>query len=61
MHVDDLRESEDMSLNLLDFCGTLISNLLNPETSGKNCTNSNKKCFYVLYANFDRLNSHFYL
>ncbi|XP_074519497.1 E3 ubiquitin-protein ligase rnf213-beta [Halichoeres trimaculatus] len=29
-HIDDLRDSEDMSLNLLVFCGTLISNLLNP-------------------------------
>ncbi|AWP18160.1 putative E3 ubiquitin-protein ligase RNF213-like [Scophthalmus maximus] len=30
VHIDDLRDSEDMSLNLLVFCGTLISNLLNP-------------------------------
>ncbi|KAM6964707.1 E3 ubiquitin-protein ligase rnf213-beta [Tautogolabrus adspersus] len=29
-HIDDLRDSEDMSLNLLDFCGTLISDLLKP-------------------------------
>ncbi|XP_060883843.1 E3 ubiquitin-protein ligase rnf213-beta [Labrus mixtus] len=29
-HVDDLRDSEDMSLNLLVFCGTLISDLLKP-------------------------------
>lgn len=55
MHVDDLRESKDMSLNLLDFCGTLISDLLNPETSGKNCTNPNKNTFfYVLHANFNK-------
>ncbi|XP_068161093.1 E3 ubiquitin-protein ligase rnf213-beta isoform X2 [Antennarius striatus] len=33
VHIDDLRESEDMSVNLLDFCGTLISNLLNPTSS----------------------------
>ncbi|XP_076616648.1 E3 ubiquitin-protein ligase rnf213-beta isoform X2 [Chaetodon auriga] len=33
VHIDDLRDSEDMSLNLLDFCGTLISNLLNPALS----------------------------
>uniref|UniRef100_UPI0037E7EAB2 E3 ubiquitin-protein ligase rnf213-beta n=1 Tax=Semicossyphus pulcher TaxID=241346 RepID=UPI0037E7EAB2 len=32
-HIDDLRDSEDMSLNLLVFCGTLISNLLNPGSS----------------------------
>ncbi|KAM7381116.1 hypothetical protein PAMA_012108 [Pampus argenteus] len=33
VHIDDLRDSEDMSLNLLVFCGTLISNLLNPALS----------------------------
>ncbi|XP_008298790.1 E3 ubiquitin-protein ligase rnf213-beta [Stegastes partitus] len=33
VHVDDLRDSEDMSLNLLVFCGTLISSLLNPALS----------------------------
>ncbi|XP_073346346.1 E3 ubiquitin-protein ligase rnf213-beta [Pagrus major] len=33
VHIDDLRDSEDMSLNLLGFCGTLISNLLNPALS----------------------------
>ncbi|XP_029383406.1 E3 ubiquitin-protein ligase rnf213-beta [Echeneis naucrates] len=33
VHIDDLRDSEDMSLNLLSFCGTLISNLLNPALS----------------------------
>ncbi|XP_008435734.1 E3 ubiquitin-protein ligase rnf213-beta [Poecilia reticulata] len=30
VHIDDLRDSEDMSLNLSDFCGTLISALLKP-------------------------------
>ncbi|XP_005805466.2 E3 ubiquitin-protein ligase rnf213-beta [Xiphophorus maculatus] len=30
VHIDDLRDSEDMSLNLSDFCGTLISTLLKP-------------------------------
>uniref|UniRef100_A0A3B5AHP7 RING-type E3 ubiquitin transferase n=1 Tax=Stegastes partitus TaxID=144197 RepID=A0A3B5AHP7_9TELE len=40
VHVDDLRDSEDMSLNLLVFCGTLISSLLNPALSGRNCTTS---------------------
>ncbi|XP_056285146.1 E3 ubiquitin-protein ligase rnf213-beta isoform X2 [Pseudoliparis swirei] len=30
VHIDDLRDSEDMSLNLLVYCGTLISNLLHP-------------------------------
>ncbi|XP_024140227.1 E3 ubiquitin-protein ligase rnf213-beta isoform X2 [Oryzias melastigma] len=29
-HIDDLRDSEDMSLNLLDLCGTLMSSLLKP-------------------------------
>ncbi|RVE59876.1 hypothetical protein OJAV_G00193340 [Oryzias javanicus] len=29
-HIDDLRDSEDMSLNLLDLCGTLMSSLLRP-------------------------------
>ncbi|KAM6896925.1 E3 ubiquitin-protein ligase rnf213-beta [Xenentodon cancila] len=29
-HIDDLRDSEDMSVNLLAFCGTLISSLLKP-------------------------------
>lgn len=38
VHIDDLRDSEDMSLNLFGFCGTLISNLLNPAPSGRNCT-----------------------
>ncbi|GLD63194.1 E3 ubiquitin-protein ligase rnf213-beta-like protein [Lates japonicus] len=33
VHIDDLRDSEDMSLNLLVFCGTPISNLLNPALS----------------------------
>uniref|UniRef100_A0A3B4YE64 RING-type E3 ubiquitin transferase n=1 Tax=Seriola lalandi dorsalis TaxID=1841481 RepID=A0A3B4YE64_SERLL len=33
VHIDDLRDSEDMSLNLFSFCGTLISNLLNPSLS----------------------------
>lgn len=33
MHIDDLRDSEDMSLNLLGFCGTLISSLLRPTLS----------------------------
>ncbi|XP_020567705.1 E3 ubiquitin-protein ligase rnf213-beta isoform X2 [Oryzias latipes] len=28
VHIDDLRDPEDMSLNLLDFCGTRISSLL---------------------------------
>lgn len=40
MHIDDLRDSEDMSLNLLGFCGTLISNLLNPALSGRKCQSS---------------------
>ncbi|XP_029934003.1 E3 ubiquitin-protein ligase rnf213-beta [Myripristis murdjan] len=30
VHIDDLRDTEDMSLNLSVFCGTLISNLLRP-------------------------------
>ncbi|KAK9530838.1 hypothetical protein VZT92_012317 [Zoarces viviparus] len=34
VHIDDLRDSEDMSLNLLVFCGTLISSLLHPALSG---------------------------
>ncbi|XP_070782783.1 E3 ubiquitin-protein ligase rnf213-beta [Enoplosus armatus] len=33
VHIDDLRHSEDMSLNLMVFCGTLVSNLLNPAPS----------------------------
>ncbi|KAG8008845.1 hypothetical protein GBF38_010486 [Nibea albiflora] len=33
VHIDDLRDSEDMSLNLFGFCGTLISSLLNPASS----------------------------
>nr|XP_046232923.1 E3 ubiquitin-protein ligase rnf213-beta [Scatophagus argus]XP_046232924.1 E3 ubiquitin-protein ligase rnf213-beta [Scatophagus argus] len=36
VHIDDLRDSEDMSLNLLGFCGTLISSLLNPALSEHN-------------------------
>ncbi|XP_051795751.1 E3 ubiquitin-protein ligase rnf213-beta [Acanthochromis polyacanthus] len=35
VHIDDLRDSEDMSLNLLVFCGTLISSLLKPAPSEK--------------------------
>uniref|UniRef100_A0A4W6FUW9 Ring finger protein 213b n=1 Tax=Lates calcarifer TaxID=8187 RepID=A0A4W6FUW9_LATCA len=35
VHIDDLRDSEDMSLNLLVFCGTLISNLLSPALSDR--------------------------
>ncbi|XP_069016032.1 E3 ubiquitin-protein ligase rnf213-beta [Embiotoca jacksoni] len=34
VHIDDLRDSDDMSLNLLVFCGTLISSLLKPALSG---------------------------
>lgn len=30
MHIDDLRNGEDMSSNLFGFCGTLISGLLGP-------------------------------
>ncbi|KAK5851292.1 hypothetical protein PBY51_002095 [Eleginops maclovinus] len=30
VHIDDLRDSDDMSRNLLVFCGTLISSLVNP-------------------------------
>ncbi|CAK6965023.1 E3 ubiquitin-protein ligase rnf213-beta isoform X3 [Scomber scombrus] len=33
VHIDDLRDSDDMSLNLLVFHGTLISSLLNPGLS----------------------------
>ncbi|XP_028991062.2 E3 ubiquitin-protein ligase rnf213-beta [Betta splendens] len=33
VHIDDLKDSEDMSLNLYGFCGTLISSLLNPAAS----------------------------
>ncbi|XP_034426662.1 E3 ubiquitin-protein ligase rnf213-beta-like [Hippoglossus hippoglossus] len=33
VHIDDLRDSQDMSLNLMVFCGTLISNLLKPALS----------------------------
>ncbi|XP_028287710.1 E3 ubiquitin-protein ligase rnf213-beta isoform X2 [Parambassis ranga] len=33
VHIDDLRDSEDMSMNLLVFCGTLISSLLKPALS----------------------------
>ncbi|KAL6095331.1 uncharacterized protein ACO6RY_16557 [Pungitius sinensis] len=33
VHIDDLRDSDDMSLNLSVFCGTLISNLLHPAPS----------------------------
>ncbi|KAK2820122.1 hypothetical protein Q5P01_023081 [Channa striata] len=36
VHIDDLRDSEDMSLNLYSFCGTLISSLLNPVQSEHN-------------------------
>lgn len=51
VHIDDLTDSEDMSLNLLDFCGTLISNLVNPAPSGRNCAkcqNSKGFCCSVL-------------
>ncbi|XP_015244846.1 PREDICTED: E3 ubiquitin-protein ligase RNF213 [Cyprinodon variegatus] len=30
VHIDDLRDSEDMSLDLSNFCGTLISTLIKP-------------------------------
>ncbi|XP_033975098.1 E3 ubiquitin-protein ligase rnf213-beta isoform X3 [Trematomus bernacchii] len=33
VHIDDLRDSDDMSRNLLVFCGTLISSLVNPALS----------------------------
>ncbi|XP_060951524.1 E3 ubiquitin-protein ligase rnf213-beta [Limanda limanda] len=33
VHIDDLRDSQDMSPNLMVFCGTLISNLLKPALS----------------------------
>ncbi|KAF7645355.1 hypothetical protein LDENG_00206190 [Lucifuga dentata] len=35
VHIDDLMDTEDMSLNLLVFCGTRISNLLNPVMSAE--------------------------
>ncbi|XP_076008326.1 E3 ubiquitin-protein ligase rnf213-beta isoform X2 [Genypterus blacodes] len=34
VHVDDLMDTDDMSLNILAFCGTCISDLLNPGMSG---------------------------
>uniref|UniRef100_A0A3P9MJG3 RING-type E3 ubiquitin transferase n=1 Tax=Oryzias latipes TaxID=8090 RepID=A0A3P9MJG3_ORYLA len=37
VHIDDLRDPEDMSLNLLDFCGTRISSLLKRALPGKSC------------------------
>ncbi|CAL8304474.1 unnamed protein product [Lota lota] len=36
VHIDDLRDMEDMSLNLSDFCATPISKLLHPQASGTN-------------------------
>lgn len=62
VHIDDMRDSEDMSLNLYGFCGTLISSLLSPAHSGrnvhilgiKNCvyiTNVKENCFVVLEIN----------
>ncbi|KAI4801198.1 hypothetical protein KUCAC02_000123 [Chaenocephalus aceratus] len=33
VHIDDLRDSDDMSRNLLVFCGTLMSSLVNPALS----------------------------
>lgn len=35
MHIDDLRDTEDMSVNLLGFCGTLMSKLFDPAPSGR--------------------------
>ncbi|XP_058476821.1 E3 ubiquitin-protein ligase rnf213-beta isoform X2 [Solea solea] len=35
VHIDDLRDSADMSLNLSVFCGTLVSHLINPALSGQ--------------------------
>ncbi|KAM3838360.1 E3 ubiquitin-protein ligase rnf213-beta-like, partial [Diretmus argenteus] len=40
VHIDDLRDTEDMSLNLSVFCGTLVSKLLHPAQSGRNCRSS---------------------
>uniref|UniRef100_A0A3Q2ZUD4 RING-type E3 ubiquitin transferase n=1 Tax=Kryptolebias marmoratus TaxID=37003 RepID=A0A3Q2ZUD4_KRYMA len=40
VHIDDLRDSEDMSLNLSAFCGTLISSLLRPALPGRTFTPS---------------------
>lgn len=34
MHIDDLRDPEDMGSNLFSFCGTLISSLFSPAPPG---------------------------
>lgn len=34
MHIDDLRDPEDMGSNLFSFCGTLISSLFCPAPPG---------------------------
>ena len=39
MHIDDLRDTDDMSLNLSLFCGTSISKLL---TAVNDCENVQK-------------------
>ena len=36
VHIDDLRDMEDMSLNLSEFSATPISKLLHPQASGTN-------------------------
>ncbi|XP_041671343.1 E3 ubiquitin-protein ligase rnf213-beta isoform X2 [Cheilinus undulatus] len=48
VHIDDLRESDDMSLNLLVFCGTLVSNLLNPTPSGEHLDDGGKAHLHSL-------------
>ena len=36
VHIDDLKDMEDMSLNLSEFCAIPISKLLQPQASGTN-------------------------
>uniref|UniRef100_A0A087YL98 Ring finger protein 213b n=1 Tax=Poecilia formosa TaxID=48698 RepID=A0A087YL98_POEFO len=51
VHIDDLRDSEDMSLNLSDFCGTLISTLLKPALQGTK-HQPGFSCHFVLQMKF---------
>lgn len=52
VHIDDLRDPEDMSLNLLDFCGTRISSLLKRALPGKSCACSTPTAVLMFFELF---------
>ncbi|KAM4623618.1 E3 ubiquitin-protein ligase rnf213-beta [Polymixia lowei] len=58
VHIDDLRDTEDMSLNLSTFCGTLISKLLHPVLSVEQMETGEKRKVSEVDRNADTAQLH---